>query len=353
MDVLTKRQKSILAFISGSVGVGNKDIREFLRNSGEDVERVTVVRDLDALLSTGLIRKLGAGRSVSYEATVRTPALSYTDPETYFILGPDERKLKYSTFNFSVFEALGDIFDDKDEVEYENLNRRYLEKYRAASPASLKKEFERLTIELSWKSSRIEGNTYSLIDTEILIKEKKEASGHKKEEAIMILNHKSAFDFILSRPERFREISISDIEAIHSLLVKDLGVETGIRKGLVGIAGTAYRPLDNVHQIREALEKTSEAINREPFPVAKALLAAALIAYIQPFEDGNKRTSRLLANAILLAHEYCPLSFRSIDEAEYKKAVVLFYEQNNLRYFKELFLEQFRFSVENAFGGGK
>lgn len=350
---LTERQKSILAYISESEGAGNKDIREFLRNSGEDVERVTVVRDLDALLSAGLIRKLGAGRGVSYQTTAKIPALSYIDPDSYFTLGPDERTVRYPSFNFSVFGMLRDIFDEEERKKYEDLNRKYLEKYHAASPVSLRKEFERLTIELSWKSSRIEGNTYSLIDTEILIKEKKEASGHKKEEAIMILNHKSAFDFILSKPERFREISIADIEAIHSLLVKDLGVETGLRKGLVGIAGTAYRPLDNVHQIREAMEKTSEVINKEPFPVAKALLAAMLIAYIQPFEDGNKRTSRLLANAILLAHGYCPLSFRSIDEAEYKKAVVLFYEQNNLRYFMELFLEQFRFSVENAFGGGE
>jgi len=349
--ILTERQKSILAYISRLQGVGNKDIREFLRNSGEDVERVTVVRDLDALLSSGLIKKLGAGRGVFYQSTAKTPVLSYIDPEAYFILGPDERAVKYPSFNFSVFAMLQDIFGEEERKRYEDLNRKYLEKYHAASPISLRKEFERLTIELSWKSSRIEGNTYSLIDTEILIKEKKEASGHKKEEAVMILNHKSAFDFILSKPEQFREISVTDIETIHSLLVKDLGVETGLRKGLVGIAGTVYRPLDNVHQIREAMEKASEVINRESFPVAKALLSAMLIAYIQPFEDGNKRTSRMLANAILLAHGYCPLSFRSIDEAEYKKSVVLFYEQNNLRYFMELFLEQFRFSVENAFGG--
>jgi Fic family protein len=74
-----------------------------------------------------------------------------------------------------------------------------------------------------------------------------------------------------------------------------------------------------------------------------------MISYIQPFEDGNKRTARLIANAILLARDYPPLSFRSIDEAEYKKALILFYEQNNLRYFKELFTEQFTFVTENYF----
>jgi Fic family protein len=74
-----------------------------------------------------------------------------------------------------------------------------------------------------------------------------------------------------------------------------------------------------------------------------------MIAYIQPFEDGNKRTSRILGNAILLAHDYCPLSYRSVDEVEYKKAVILFYEQNNAFYFKELFLEQFKQAVNKYF----
>jgi Fic family protein len=74
-----------------------------------------------------------------------------------------------------------------------------------------------------------------------------------------------------------------------------------------------------------------------------------MIAYIQPFKDGNKRTSRLLGNAILMAHDICPLSYRSVDEAEYKKAVILFYEQNNISYFKKLFIEQFEFAVQNYF----
>jgi Fic family protein len=78
-----------------------------------------------------------------------------------------------------------------------------------------------------------------------------------------------------------------------------------------------------------------------------------MIAYIQPFEDGNKRTSRMVSNAILLAFGICPLSYRSIDEAEYKKAVILFYELNNISYFKQLFIEQFRFAVNNYFLSNK
>ena len=82
----------------------------------------------------------------------------------------------------------------------------------------------------------------------------------------------------------------------------------------------------------------------------KAVILMLLIAYIQPFVDGNKRTSRLSGNAILQSFDSCPLSYRSMDEIEYKKAVLLFYEQNNIAYFKELFLKQFEFAVENYFG---
>ncbi|MFH0863550.1 MAG: Fic family protein, partial [Candidatus Gottesmanbacteria bacterium] len=191
--------------------------------------------------------------------------------------------------------------------------------------------------------------TYSLIDTEILIKERKEAKGHKKEEAIMILNHKAALDYIFQNKKEFKKINLRKIENIHSLLIRDMNVSRGLRKKAVGITGTKYRPLDNQYQIREALEDMVSAINKFKDPFLKSLVAMLLIAYTQPFEDGNKRTSRLLGNAILAAHNVCPLSFRSIDEGEYKKAMLLFYEQNSARFFKELFVKQFKFAVENYF----
>jgi len=106
---------------------------------------------------------------------------------------------------------------------------------------------------------------------------------------------------------------------------------------------------NNEHQIRKALEKTVKLINGQKNVFGKSLLAAVLIAYIQPFADGNKRTSRLLADAILLAGHTCPLSFRSIKETEYKQALIILFEQNNLRLFKELFIEQFKFAINNYF----
>jgi Fic family protein len=269
--------------------------------------------------------------------------------DSYFKESPDNRKIKYHGFNFNIFTKLNNLFNKSEMEQLDKQNKEYQVKIKKLPPTIIKKEVERLIIELSWKSSQIEGNTYSLIDTEILIKEHKEAVGHKHAEAIMILNHKKALDYIFSGKDKFKKLNLRQIENIHSLIIKDLEVNQGIRKNTVGITSTKYKPIDNQHQIREALERMIITINKTKNPIEKALIANIMIAYIQPFEDGNKRTSRLLANALLLGHDYCPLSFRSINESDYKKAVILFYEQNSALYFKELFIEQFKFSLDNYF----
>ena len=89
--------------------------------------------------------------------------------------------------------------------------------------------------------------------------------------------------------------------------------------------------------------------NGKDDPYEKALLALLLISYIQPFEDGNKRTSRLVSNALLLAYGHCPLTFRSVDANDYRAALLLFYEQNNISAFKRIFIEQAEFAVHEYF----
>lgn len=165
----------------------------------------------------------------------------------------------------------------------------------------------------------------------------------------MLLNHKRALEYIHNNSEIFKKISLRNMEDVHALLIDNLGVNKGLRKNIVGITGTAYRPLDNQFQIKEAVEKMIETINALSHPLEKALAFILLISYVQPFEDGNKRTARLIGNAILMAHNFCPLSYRSVDEAEYKKAVLLFYERNNAWLFKKIFTEQFEFAVSNYF----
>lgn len=211
------------------------------------------------------------------------------------------------------------------------------------------KELERFVIELSWKSSKIEGNTYSLLETETLIKESVEAKGKSKAEAIMILNHKKAFESILAARSDYKNISLARISELHAVLTEGLSISKGVREQAVGITGTVYKPLDNKWQIIEALEKLSYAVNNAQYPLEKALIANSMISYIQPFADGNKRTGRMLTNAILLAYDFFPLSYRSVDEEMYKKALILFYEQGSIYSLKEIILSQYKFALNTYF----
>jgi Fic family protein len=132
-------------------------------------------------------------------------------------------------------------------------------------------------------------------------------------------------------------------------LIKDLDITRNIRTGRVGISGTNYKPLDNEFQIKEALLEMCNIINSKTNVFEKALLTLVLISYIQPFADGNKRTARIISNAILLNNHYCPISFRTIDSIEYKKAMLIFYEQTNINPFKRVFIDQFEFAVNTYF----
>ena len=173
--------------------------------------------------------------------------------------------------------------------------------------------------------------------------------GKPKSDALMILNHKVAFEEILASRSQFEKLDLSDVNQLHNLLIKDLEIATGIRKQAVGITGTVYQPLDNEHQIREAFEKTLAIVNKIKNPFEKAMVVHVMFPYIQPYIDGNKRTARMLTNAVLLAHDLFPLSYRSVDEDEFKKALILFYEQESIYHIKRLFIEQIKFANETYF----
>jgi len=345
MQQLNKRQQKILSFILKQKTVSNSDIVAFL---GNKISRFTILRDLDFLLKEELIKKNGKGRNINYSLFSDSVINSFVDVENYFKKGPDERKAKVE-FDGETIKELPKLFLEKELEELKNNNDKYLERVKKMSETLFKKEVERLTIELSWKSSKIEGNTYSLIDTEILIKDRKEAFGHNKEEAIMILNHKNAIDYIFNNKKEFKKIDLFLIEKIHELLTRGLNVKKGIRTSPVRITGTRYTPIKDKNNIVNVLNLILDEINSLKDPFSKALGLILMISYVQPFEDGNKRTARIMGNAILLANNICPISYRSINEADYKKGVILFYEQNSACFFKELFIEQFKFAVDNYF----
>ena len=311
---------------------------------------VTIKRALSKLRSMGFVQRRGQAKATVYRVHPAYTLINPIDEEAYLSVEPDSRQGR-DKFCFEIFELLAalPIFSPTEQSHLLAWQKNYQQQKAKLSPVMLRKEYERLTIELSWKSSAIEGNTYSLLDTETLLKEGIPATGKKAEEAQMLLNHKIALEHIVAEPSYYKSLSVSKIERIHKLVVRDMGVSYNLREGLVGITGTVYRPLDNVFQIRESLEDLCQLINTKDNAFEKAFLALVLISYIQPFEDGNKRTSRIVANAILLAHEAFPFSYRSIDIGDYKKAILLFYELNYLPAIKQLFLEQAQFAAENYF----
>lgn len=311
----------------------------------------TMKRLLSAAVKEGNVETAGRGPATKYKLTPQAHVTMPLNLATYFDKDIDEREVQES-FNFDLIRDVlpkVEIFT-KEELEVLNAAQMEFEKNtEGMTELEYRKEMERLGVDLSWKSSQIEGNTYSLLETERLLKDKQTASGKTKEEAIMLLNHKDALDFVLDVPDYLKELSVHRIEDIHSILTKELEVDRNIRHRRVGITGTNYRPLDNEFQIREALEDTCTLVNGKDNVFEKALLTLVLLSYIQAFVDGNKRTARITSNAILIANGYCPISFRTVDSIDYKKAMLMFYEQNNIAAFKKIFIEQFLFAVKTYF----
>ena len=311
----------------------------------------TMKRLLSAAVKEGNIETAGRGPATKYKLTPQAHVTMPLDLATYFDKDIDEREVQES-FNFDLIRDVlpkVEIFT-KEELEVLNAAQMEFKKNtEGMTELEYRKEMERLGVDLSWKSSQIEGNTYSLLETERLLKDKQTASGKTKEEAIMLLNHKDALDFVLDAPDFLKELSVHRIEDLHSILTKELEVDRNIRHRRVGITGTNYRPLDNEFQIREALEDTCTLVNGKDNVFEKAILTLVLLSYIQAFVDGNKRTARITSNAILIANGYCPISFRTVDSIDYKKAMLMFYEQNNIAAFKKIFIEQFLFAVKTYF----
>ena len=344
---MNERQKRIVEFAKKNKPFKNKDLVIFFDNK---YSRETITRDLSFLCKQNILDKSGAGAFVVYSLSKAYEILKKIDVKDYFTIPFDEREIQKS-FNFDIFKLLEkDIFTKEEQDYLEKLHKEFTKNFsQYKSQTLINKEFERILIEFSWKSSQIEGNTYSLLNTEQLIKNNKPDEEKTKEETQMILNHKDAFNESLQNKNAFAQLSHVNIEHVHYLLTKDLGISRNLRKSLVRITGTNYKPLDNIHQIEDALEMMIKLINSKENFFEKAFLSLILLSYIQAFEDGNKRTARMVANAILLSYGSIPMSYRAVNEVEYKKASLLFYEVNNLFYFKDIFLKQFAFAVENYF----
>ncbi len=342
---LSSRQQRIIDLCKRLGSSAFSDIYEQL---GSDVSERTIKRDLAELVETGVLTTRGGGRSLTYE--VRLPGRFFLPIEAipYNEIDPDSRSGVLPGYQFSLWQEWPDtLFSQDERTMLAEQTSSYQTKVAAQSADIRQRELERFVIELSWKSSRIEGNTYTLLDTELLLREGIASKSNTKEETQMILNHKTAFTFVREEFTSDKALTRAHLEKIQSLLLLELLTDVGFRKSAVGITGSSYRPLSNQYQIIEATDLLIETINNRNNVFDKALTALLGISYLQPFVDGNKRTARLVANGLLLAGGAAPLSYRNVDESNYRASLLVFYEQLSVVPMKHIFTDQYVFAVEN------
>ncbi|MEK9196079.1 MAG: Fic family protein [Patescibacteria group bacterium] len=342
----TPRLANILTQFEKGGKLSSGQILESLR---EEVSIATLKRDLTKLVESDYVLRTGGNKDSEYELTDYGLLHRPYGLGSYYLV-PEAQRRAITDFNFEIFDILKthDLFSTSEINLLDEATANFKKNAINASGVIHKKELERFVIEFAWKSSKIEGNTYTLLETERLIREGLKKNDRSEFETSMILNHKRAYEFLMDQTsESSLELSRRSLETIHSLVVRDLGVGTGLRKAAVGISGSLYRPLSLVYQIEEQLNNLVDCINAKESPYEKALIAVLGESYLQPFEDGNKRTARVLANGILLQAEFAPLSYRSVSDQDYKEATLIFYEQNSIEPFKKIFIEQYIFAANN------
>jgi Fic family protein len=334
----------LLTIFSKNKPLGSSEVAEL---SPAKQSLVTVKRQLSILTNAGYLEQTGAGRSVKYSLSKRGWGLKPFDIGGYLKQDPDAR-IGYVYFQRDVFESpYVELFTRDELTRLEAATKTYRNNATKNNLDVHKKELMRFIVEFSWKTSQIEGNTYDLLSTERLLLFGEKSPSNTEYEAQMIINQKEALEFVLGNLELWDNPRLSSLEALHSFVVNKLGITKNLRKTIVGVTGTGYRPLENEFQIKEALELLFGYLAHSNNIYEKALMGILGLSYIQPFVDGNKRTSRLLGNAVLLSENYAPISYRSVDERTYKEACLVFYEQNSIEPFKQLFVEQYSFAANN------
>jgi hypothetical protein len=201
--------------------------------------------------------------------------------------------------------------------------------------------FNRLLIDLSWNSSRLEGNTYSLLETERLLELSEAAEGKELAETQMILNHKTAIEFIIDSAESIK-INRQVVLNVHALLsdnlLKDPGACGRLRSRPIGIAQSVYQPLlvpDVINECFNQILDTARAIDN---PIEQAFFLMVQLPYLQPFEDVNKRVSRLVANIPLIQFNLSPLSFIDVPQKIYIDGLLVIYELNDIDLLRDVFI---------------
>jgi Fic family protein len=329
------------------------------------VSRPTVHRALRDLVAAGRLIRLGAGRATRYQ--LPQPERSAQTPGR----PPIRQSATALTFSPAADVLLTELRAPLGSRKPVGYQRSFLDDYRpneshllpldvaetlfaegrspGQQPAGTyaRKVLEQLLIDLSWNSSRLEGNQFNLIDTRELFRRGR--ADDLDRDATMLLNHKEAIEFLVDAvPEQ--GITVPVVRNLHGVLMQGLLADEtavgAIRRKIVNIDQSVYTPTQMPALIEELLGQIVGKARLVKNPIEAAFFTWVNIAYLQPFEDGNKRTSRLAANLPLLLSNCAPLSFLDVEVQHYAYAMLGVYERNDTRLAAELFAWTYRRSID-------
>jgi Fic family protein len=332
--------QAILDYIAAHPAARRDDIR---RHAAPDASDTTVWRALKRLVEDSKLEVAGRGPATAYTLAGAAVVRAYLQT-------PYNRR-KPTTFN----REFVDRYVPNKTFYLAQADRTKLHeagKPAAALPAGTyaRRILERLLVDLSWASSRMEGNTYSILETEQLIRFNHEASGKDRKEAVMILNHKEAIQYVA---DNLATITISrpDLLNIHALLADGLLADPAmagrLRRTGVGISYSSYIPLDDQFAIEEEFRLLIEKAAAISDPFEQSFFLLVHIPYLQAFDDINKRTSRIASNIPLLKAELAPMSFLTMDDRAYIDGLIGIYELNNVALLREAYRDAYLASAEN------
>ncbi len=331
---------------------------ELLQQAGVMLQRRSLQRRLAALLEQGRIRVQGQARAVRYFPVLPTSssvaAVPSDEVETYVPVSAEGAAIrayvrqprhlrKPVVYRMALLEQYR-----PNHTTYLPLGLREQLHDLGRSPAEqtpagtfARNILNRLLIDLSWASSQLEGNTYSRLDTARLIEFGQVADGKDAFETQMILNHKQAIEFLVHSPEP-AAVSQDTIVALHALLSDGLMADPAmcgrIRRRAVEIGGSVYLPVALPQRLEELFGIVVGMAAEIEDPFEQAFFLMVHLPYLQPFEDVNKRVSRLAANIPFIRHNLCPLSFIDVPQQAYVDAVLGVYELNQVDLLRDVFV---------------
>ncbi len=314
-----------------------------LKKLGADYSERSVRRWLTEMYTEGRLEKTGSKRSTQYKVVAR-PNSCFSTKSAKIIAQVQQPLYErspavYDDRWFKVYQPNKTFYIPSDlRVQLHKAGKRS----NHADPAGTYAHqiFNRLLIDLSYNSSRLEGNTYSLLDTQRLVLEGASAAGKLDEEKIMILNHKEAIRYLVDNAPRL-SITQQTICTIHFLLSEGL-VETRyagkLRDHGVRIGGSTYVPFEDKKQLQIRLKLITEKAALITDPYEQSLFLLIHISYLQAFIDVNKRTARLSTNIPLIKNNLVPLSFNDVEKNDYTAAMIAVYELQEIRPLLDLYI---------------